>query len=339
MVAQNATHQNDARVLLLAIELNSSRGKTLNQLISDGFFNTKTPVQDKSIERTFYRYLNYLHQLGIKTTSYTLEGQTYYKIDKFLTYAEPTDIHLSAEQAFDLFALTSAYIQCNNLPYVTDVQNARNKLAQILDITGEHHLLEYTCDTSSYNHRQTALYHTCVEAWSHAKQVSFDYLSKTETVHTYTAQIWGMFDRLDHTYLVCHICCETDNTIKTFRLDRIDERSLTVDQQSFYTIPSWFDSNDYRGLPFSFGDNPSRDACFLITNNAPVSHFDVLTESLGTWQQTERGFIWNITFRDLPACASWAAGAALEGLAVISPPDLVEMTRTILMQAVDIHGA
>ena len=335
MSTQHTFLPKNAKLLLLILELSSAQGKTLDEMLTTGLLSTNKNPNKKSMERTFYRYLDHLEEIGIKVSSYEVNGDTYYHIDTSLTFADPLQICLTQNDALDLFAITSAYIQNNNLPYISDVQQARNKLAAILGIS------QLVLANVPNNHQNEPfkehLYHQCLEAWSHSNPVSFTYCSPTQGTKQYDVQIWGMFDRINNTYLICYDPANPQSDPHMFRIDRIQEQSFVVHNNLSYSVPSDFSLDDYRGLPFSFGSEPAREACFVIQNNADPSYFDVLTESMGTWRRVNNEPKWFVSFKDLKSCALWSAGALTEGLRVCNPPDLVEATREYLLHTVSIH--
>ena len=331
----------DERLFLLAMALDTRVGLTFDEIAQRGFLGNPQNMKPESLRHTFALYRRQLGEIGIRIIETELGGTARYKIDAHLTYADPQDISLSEDEALTLVTMLSLYLAGSDAPYTEDVRRARNKLVSVMGLPS----LE-TSEASDKTRKsltdEKKLYDVLSESYRQRHCVTFTYQNTRGICEIKTVAIFGMFERLNRTYLVARddtTSHHPDNTIKVYRLDRIASSSVKADPKARYQIPADFNVLNYTHLPFQYGSQPSFIARFRRLPSASDETLTRLTHGKGTWEHDETSgeTTWSIEACNLESLARWAVGAMAVGLIPLEPPELIDAVRAGLERVERIH--
>ena len=324
----------DERLLLLAMALDTRSGLTFNELVERGLLGDAEQVEAESLRRTFQRYREHLEELGIRVTEADHGAGVRYKVDARYTYAEPRGVDLTRDEALTLVTLLSLYLESANTPYTQDVYRARNKIAAIAGLAPSPASEGGTQDAGV-----AKAYAALAKAYAAGLAARFEYTNAHGMSENKTVQVYGLFERAGHTYVVA--LDRAAGEVKVFRCDRVDPRSVKVDPRLPYRVPADFSVDDYMRLPFQYGAGEPFEATFAMRAGADTATCRALTQGKGTWHEpmadTPRT-TWSVDASDLDALARWAARALPAGLVPVAPRELVDAVADGLRKAGATHA-
>ena len=366
----------DERLLLLAAALDTRVGLTFDQIASSGLLGNPDALLPDSLRRTFLVCRGQLEQIGIRVVETRYGGETRYKIDAHLTYADPQDIELTRDEALSLVTLLSVYLDDvgdAGSPFAADARKARDKIASVAGLSywradgdgrdGEGGGTRAVPRPSERTRRRGALGRAAtakaseklLAAYTEQHPVTFLYTNALGVAASHCLEVFGMFERHGMTYLVG---CDRKGAegqgsegqkdagpVKVFRTDRIDARSVKVDAVRTYGIPAGFSVDDYMLLPFQYGAEDDFQATFQAPAGARPDDFGTLTMGKGTWRCAEgdgagcgERWLWSVEANDLEGLARWSVGALACGLAPVAPPELAAALASGLAKTEEAHA-
>ena len=366
----------DERLLLLAAALDTRVGLTFDQIASSGLLGNPDALLPDSLRRTFLVCRGQLEQIGIRVVETRYGGETRYKIDAHLTYADPQDIELTRDEALSLVTLLSVYLDDvgdAGSPFAADARKARDKIASVAGLSywradgdgrdGEGGGTRAVPRPSERTRSRGALERAAtakaseklLAAYTEQHPVTFLYTNALGVAASHCLEVFGMFERHGMTYLVGRDRKGTEGQgsegqkdagpVKVFRTDRIDARSVKVDAVRTYGIPAGFSVDDYMLLPFQYGAEDDFQATFQAPAGARPDDFGTLTMGKGTWRCAESDgagcgerWLWSVEANDLEGLARWSVGALACGLAPVAPPELAAALASGLAKTEEAHA-
>ena len=323
----------DERLVLLAMALDNRVGLTFDELRERGLLGNPDG-QEGTLRKALIRACRQFDEMGIKVVEDDRSGEKRWRIETRLTYAQPSEVSLSANDALDLLAAVTAYLQGSKRPYDADVRRAREKLASVMGLTSSPVMAQLKAakkDPAGEDYRVLLL------CRANRTPCRFLYRDARGTEASHTVRPYGFFERSGRSYLVAFDDAHVgEEPVRVFRIDRITAGSAGALKGS-YDIPTEFDVADYIRLPFEYGDgtDPFEARFFLAGEKVP--DLDALTGGRGTWAPCEGGWTWSIEACNLEACSKWAAWAASRGLVAQDPPELVEACASNLERTAAAH--
>lgn len=213
----------DERLLLLAAALDTRVGLTFDQIASTGLLGNPDALLPDSLRRTFLVCRGQLEQIGIRVVETRYGGETRYKIDAHLTYADPQDIELTRDEALSLVTLLSVYLDDvgdAGSPFAADARKARDKIASVAGLSywradgdgrdGEGGGTRAAPRPSGRTRRRGALERAAtakaseklLAAYTEQHPVTFLYTDALGVAAPHRLEVFGMFERHGMTYLV-----------------------------------------------------------------------------------------------------------------------------------------
>lgn len=213
----------DERLLLLAAALDTRVGLTFDQIASTGLLGNPDALLPDSLRRTFLVCRGQLEQIGIRVVETRYGGETRYKIDAHLTYADPQDIELTRDEALSLVTLLSVYLDDvgdAGSPFAADARKARDKIASVAGLSywradgdgrdGEGGGTRAAPRPSGRTRRRGALERAAtakaseklLTAYTEQHPVTFLYTDALGVAAPHRLEVFGMFERHGMTYLV-----------------------------------------------------------------------------------------------------------------------------------------
>ena len=338
----------DERLLLLAMALDTRVGLTFEEIARKGLLGSSTQVA--TLRRAFSTYRRQLDEIGIRITESDVSGETRYKIDARMTYADPLDIELSRDEIVSLIALLTFYLDGASTPYSQDVLKARAKLASVAHLpVGREDESKLAGGKSGSGKSAGKAVNAVLEAYAEQRPVAFSYTNAQGASQRHRVAIYGLFERGDQTYFVGRDLTAADGgtgdaestrnaagAIKVFRADRVDHRSVEVEEGGAYVIPADFSIENYLRLPFQYGNDAPFTATFRVSPQLTATERDSLTSRKGVWD--DGAATWSVEANDLDALARWACGMLRAGFVPLDPPELVDAMRRGLSKTEERHG-
>ncbi|GAB4279401.1 MAG: YafY family protein [Coriobacteriia bacterium] len=286
------------------------------------------PGQDEAaFLRMFERDKKALRAAGvILRTVETPEG-TAYELDREATFQSP--VTLSEDDRALLFAACVAALEDPVFPFKDALVSSLSKLSGPAGLSGRP--LPAAAPTSG----DASVVQTLARACMSRKKVSFAYTNHKGERTTRTVRPYGLFMRAGRWYLVAYDELKSD--VRVFFTKRMSDVQVETARPSTpdYDIPSDFDPEQYRRLPFEYGDEKEFEAVLLIEKDH-TWRAQSLTEGRGVLTQTRDGLEWRITCRNPRRLARWVVENG-PGLTVVGPPDVTEAVRSGLEEVVRSH--
>lgn len=340
----------DERLLLLALALDTRTGLAFDEIARTGLLGDPAQTRPEALRRTFALYRRQLGEMGIRVVEARYGGDARYRVDARLTYADPQDIDLTAEEAVTLVALLSLYLGSPGgmrAPYAFEVGKARDKIAAAAGLTrrapeegATGHPTRGGAPGDGARDRMLA---KLLDAYTEQLPASFRYRNARGEAGERHVHVYGMFERMGHTYVVGRdTACPGPwrEAVRVFRDDRIEPRSVKVAAQGRYEIPAGFSVGSYMRLPFQYGDEEPFRAVFAAPAGCGPHAFDALTEGGGgTWEDGPDGRArWTVEATSLDALASWSVPALAQGLVPCAPQRLLDALDAGLARTEETHA-
>ena len=344
----------DERLVLLAMALDTRTGLTFDEMASKGLLGDTESVQEDSLRHSFALYRRQFSEMGIKVEEFEVLGETRYRIDARLTFADPSEVSLSPDEALQLLAMLSVYLDGSQRPYVEEVRRARDKIASLTGLaaavrphaaTGSPAAGRGSSACTQKPASVAKTYRLLEQSLEARCPVVFSYRARSGQATRRTVRPYGFFERGDATYLVAHDesaeKAGSPDPMRVFRLDRIEDGSVRQVAGRTFDIPASFSPADYMHLPFQYGSDAPFVAVFRASAELAPS-LRPFTQGEGTWTvdetDPERAALWHVEANDLAACAEWAVGAAARGLVAVSPLELRARVASLLSASEATHA-
>lgn len=165
------------------------------------------------------------------------------------------------------------------------------------------------------------------------KPLEIDYKSlRDERAVKRTLQPWGIFSLGKHVYVVgLRTLGGKTDAVRTLNLERIAKAKILKDEAS-YEIPSGFEVEDYRLMPFEIGAEDEQTAVFHVDKSS-IDEVKNAVRQRGHLEVLPNGNArWTIAIYDTLAAAQWAVEV---GVIPKAPEALVKAWRALNKEALN----
>jgi len=310
----------DAYLKMTGDDLRAARVLTL----AVKFFGTSQPIPSSTIRselypdldtgsfnRQFLRDRELLASFGLVICDADDNGgDTLWKVDEAVSYVQGEG--LGAKEARMLYVLCHDMAFDQSFPYRDELRLALAKISRMYRGSA----IPHSDATTPTQHKLLAALVSCMSN-HHATDITYTDALGAQSERTIA--ILGSFGLRGNTYFVASRINKdgslVDNSVRIYRLDRFDKvREL---QKVRYAIPDDFNVSDYERLPFQIGD-PCGVARFTLDSSVDRD-VQRASQTHGACHQQDGRTIWEVSYSDIDAMASWAIAT---GLTPLAPPEL-----------------
>lgn len=315
------------RLVNVALFLAAARGPVSAEQIRAEVTGYPEGQDEVSFLRMFERDKNELRTMGLAIDA-TPDGR--YQLDAGRTFVAGLD--LSADEETALRAAAVVFLADPSFPFTTDLRYALAKITSGSDVQvpAAAHLADERPEA------QGVTVSTLATASAACKQVTFDYTNAAGQSAPHTTEPYGLFLHAGRWYLVGRDTARNEVRVYAAARMRSVATNASRPQTPDFERPVDFDVAEYIGLPFQYGSGEAFDA---VVRFAPSVAWraPALTGGAGEIRAAQDGLAWHITARDGVRLARWVVASG-PGLIVESPPDVVDLVRSGLAEAVNVHA-